>query len=1648
MNETQKRIKAYKEALPGLKERVVAVALLLAMSMAMMTSATFAWITLSRAPEVSNVTTNLAANGNLEIALVKPDGSQPDESAVGDSSAADGRNIVDANLTWGNLVNLSDPSYGLSNIVLRPALLGNTEDLISQPLKGVDYGIDGRLDLYYNEDYQFANYIINDDGSAFFKYNDPQQYGVRAISTVEYTYMNNDIKKFYELLPKPTSVQTLVVEEYSAMIGTKKNTDVLANLISVYLDDEMNGSSQGTTDATAYVADAYNLAAEFEGIVNHFGDALFELANLQIYNYYGSKNYENNLYPNTEAFFADEANWASKGIDMDCIDDYKRIRDTIHEVVHGEKTATGEYTAARDGMAEYYAYIDPDQGGSTSNKITIKEVMDVMDKLVNINTCHIYLDGIADPFTVSTLSDFVFGLIAEKGTFNGGMELLGLIDNVRAVILDGTLKDFEQLTGAKMDAKISVKASYKGFSLPIEAKSITCQVERTNIQFEKDVAATKKTADENKGDYTGVAQDTYGLAMDYWLRTNAPNSYLTLEGNVLTFTETVRAMGSDKNGDDAELFTVKVTTNVTDENGQTQPFEETIEVYILSERENEEDENSPVKEAIYNANTHMRIAFGGVATAEGQTVSTPTPLMKENVTVIGYEGENRVWNSEDDIFMSTDSTTQGNGSCYVFYATDVAQQENSLRLLSNMRVAFVDNNESSATYGKLVGLAKLDTEHPYEENGKVTLPLVLYDDGSDYLTKTDEDDGLAILKLEQNVPTRLLTLVYLDGREMSNADVFAAGNIQGQLNIQFGSTMELEPIEDEKLATQTRTITAVAKKSTASEYGSNETPITFDFDKATEPMSVDVKVTVEGDNPTNVAAIIMRQVNATQGAMEAIMPLSRSQTESGVYEGTHVFTAPGNYIIRTVRLDGIDYSLPADNDTATNKEYPRVEISGFGVDSVKVTYDNVNVNGTKKILSDKKSVSADVTLKFATGQAKLPRNVQVQFAKKGSTGDTLVTAIMGYNATTGIWSGTANFTASGEYELKYIIMDGHDNEVDAEYQKTLDITLGMKVRVRDTDASLRNKIWEGDPYSIPIMVEIRDEANNIVPYLDVVLKYGTSTSNLDTVDPPLRWNAVKGNYEGHLWISHPGIHKFICVEVSGGNTLTTTTAKPPEYICRSNDPVEFLSAEPQHEDAINQGAQSLGKLDFELIDETIFKTGVRLRNASTASLTAIFYNEEDNKEYSVIAGELDEDIGANTGYPTVTYETADGEMISEFVFTIPAGPYNNQAGKWTLKKLKLVGVTGSQKDENGFNVYHTEDNPLYIDMVPTDKNDLQVRITQVIVSAAYTKDASTAFTGNFMESKTTSPITITITDHQGNTLTDAQGSNLIKQLSLQYQLRANSWSESAANKNYGGGYTATHLGDNNGAGETDTYTITSTDGKTFTLDQVLLTYAGIYDPYTMTFEIKGFKEGQNAVKYSRGGLETMGMPSFYLKTVKPNVTIGAVTPAASVNTNFTYEKKVEKTIFGGTRSQSFEYGFTGDESYALENNELSVYAEAKEVGNADAGFICPTVQFVSANVDEQSTVTFTIPGGNLTDIQVSIPGNGTSNAYTLGKTEFVEEIDWIIYTTIGKCTVHKYIGLGDQKVESFTINRNGQIFSVAFDNPIIIHNPSVTPVKK
>ena len=108
-------------------KRLYAVVCLMLVTSLLLTSASFAWLTISRAPEVTGVTSSVGANGNLEIALGKNIG----ESAIGDSF--DKNEVTKANRTWGNLIDLSDSGYGLQEIVLRPAILNSAGGAVKHP---------------------------------------------------------------------------------------------------------------------------------------------------------------------------------------------------------------------------------------------------------------------------------------------------------------------------------------------------------------------------------------------------------------------------------------------------------------------------------------------------------------------------------------------------------------------------------------------------------------------------------------------------------------------------------------------------------------------------------------------------------------------------------------------------------------------------------------------------------------------------------------------------------------------------------------------------------------------------------------------------------------------------------------------------------------------------------------------------------------------------------------------------------------------------------------------------------------------------------------------------------------------------------------------------------------------------------------------------------------------------------------------------------------------------------------------------------------------------------------------------------------------------------------------------------------------------
>lgn len=146
-------------------------------------SATYAWLTMSLAPEVTGINTHIGANGNLEIALLN-DKTYIDPSLINTliGSSMEISDPIASNGTWGNLIDLSSEEYGLQKITLQPSRLNvrpnidGTNSIGSSILSYPEYDTDGRF-VNMNSD---TVTTVFSDGKFIYNTNN-QKYGVRCV---------------------------------------------------------------------------------------------------------------------------------------------------------------------------------------------------------------------------------------------------------------------------------------------------------------------------------------------------------------------------------------------------------------------------------------------------------------------------------------------------------------------------------------------------------------------------------------------------------------------------------------------------------------------------------------------------------------------------------------------------------------------------------------------------------------------------------------------------------------------------------------------------------------------------------------------------------------------------------------------------------------------------------------------------------------------------------------------------------------------------------------------------------------------------------------------------------------------------------------------------------------------------------------------------------------------------------------------------------------------------------------------------------------------------------------------------------------------------------------------------------------------------
>ena len=1575
--DTQKRIEEYKAKLPGVKERIAAIALMLVVSIVMMTSASYAWLTISRAPEVKGMNTTISGNGNLEIALVNPEGTTPG-NATGEESG-----LLSSNITWGNLVNLSDSSYGVDHIALRPALLSGY-NRHSTPLYGASYDASGRV-TSTSTTYSYATWKQAEDESWYFDAANPT-YGVRAIASVTYENITGNAAA-NKLMQRARDAYSTARTMYVSLITNEtlvssegvypqiKSMDALTSILQIFVQDKANyyasklgSGTYETADYSGVVTYMYRLAAAFQDVLEKEGEALLYLANLQAYL---------NGAESTETF-----------ADIDTLLKAHKAGTLSNYGVQLQSLTTfySDYTEiakAVNGLKPFAERCDPDTV-TNPEKVEWNQISTYVNYLVDINTTTIAQDRNSETFAIGKISS------------DNLMDLLGILQNCQSaktpadvVVSKGILYRMEQrlpsvstdtLEGRETTIIIRLTVNVLMVNMnntPVYARVRTTAAEPYISNLDEGTTASMENTGGNKGD--AVANDTYGMAIDMWVRTNVSGVILTLEGSLVTVME--QEYGVDKNGDPVALYVI------TNEG-------ESVEAYYLVEDD---------AANWYIASSHTLWGAAeeiGTLDDEGDpTAQSGYTIEKKMIEVVtGYDGVNRVW--EDYLglieagLMAENNTTQGGGSCYVFYA-DPSDQTRILHLLEAFTVVFVDQE------GTTLGTAKLDTEHYYSINGKTTVPLQMVTGNASY---TDEDGNyqLGITALNQNEATWVTALIYLDGQRLSNADVLAVGEIEGSLNIQFGSSVSLNNLDDEKLRNEYRNITA-----TATSGGNNSTnsqqPISFEYDG--NAREVTVTLLVEGEQPKKISAFFVRSISQSQGTRGETVAFTPNGDNT--WSATFSLTKPGNYSLRNLIVDGSNYDLD-DGVESGMDNFPTVKIEGLGIRGVTCTGLAPGVTMTADSY-----VTADVIASIDASADLMPKQVRALF--RSSTGREF-TALMSYDERQGNWSGTATITESGTYTLQYLVMDGQYTELDPEMQTTHIIYLGLTAQVWSTGVELEDGTYSNTfefkgAVNIPMQVKLFDGAGNELKAMEKVwLFYHSEGSILDQdgMSGEVTWNASTGYYEGQLQLKSGGTFFFDRVVTnfdpnnpSAGNANTIRKATlAPTFTAYVTDPPDYVGHSTVSYQFVPNGGATMN---------------VKLTNAQTSTMWA----------------EIEDLTSGATYMVPCTSRTAldvDTNLYRfNFDWTAQLGENATQDGSWQLMALYMQGVAKPNADPNEDPVWTpvtdgepTADNSYMIDL---SGESITAYVVQT-VNIAITDSAGNEYTGEVFGA----------TDANGNKTIEASeitGTFMQSHNAKAVTVTVKDWDGKAIQADVGITWQSTHQGDSadkggyTGAYQNPPAVDLTGSGTTYTLASQTFQMAGSYtSKFTVTV----------------GGVTTtVDGPNYEVWSKAPTVTVTGVTNTGSINTQISW------TVSGRfIKSVSYTYSNPNGLTSRVDttNNEVWAYAAASAdgegCGNGDAGFTRPQVTFAVAGVDSASTVTFTIPAGAANALSFSCTGNG-SKTLTLGTANTkVNEVSSIVtYTCFG------YRGHGDTvEISEVKVTRDGVTYTVNLEKPIIIHNPS------
>ena len=735
----------------GIKGKLISAIAMLLVAAIMTVSSTYAWFTLSTAPEVSGISTAVGANGALEMVLLsKNDGTW---------AYTNGSDIYgDKNTTWGNLVDLSNnANYGSNQIVLYPSVLNTSiagKVNMASPLNFPQYGADGRVTTVNGQTQLSGNY----KGTGSFVENG--DYGFRAVGTTSGLSER-------ELALRAAASQINVLKNQAQGKAEASLTAHGSTLADMAIQKVMK-------PAPVFGNKHYNAVA---GMISGLEEALALLdeAYQQAVLAWAASNLtssDNTVYNAVKAIVENDATYANIEAVIAAVEGkFDEWEGIIHTAT--QQTVTLALPTWIKGAAA--------DGATAATALEQYKVMKAQVQAAATELAALLPDGTTVPaddaeFTYEQMTTALQPLV-NMSVLKVNDLTLDQKDAIMASALNNRAVWVSMTSGSGVYADMADQCgSYKA-SIEVDAGSLLGAKEPIPMDAEMRAATTvgNPYLQEaiNEANTAGAPSDTseavpfsefYGYIIDLGFRTNAAASNLLLQQ------EGVDRIYSDNNNESTMGKGSTMIFESTTPSFSTDKVKALMRhiriVFFATEGENE----------IY---AYAKLDVDNATVSNGKV--TAMMYIYETVTAYTYN------DGSNDVTVFRSVVTSEGTTTYNYYSNYYKQDTSTL----------VHSTADAAEDATIRGV-----NGEKEENAKQV-----------EVTRAADDENYGVITaLTQNAVKHVSALVYLDGTTIQNSDVAAdaASSMTGTANFQFASDANLVPMEYGNLHTPNATTPTTA----------------------------------------------------------------------------------------------------------------------------------------------------------------------------------------------------------------------------------------------------------------------------------------------------------------------------------------------------------------------------------------------------------------------------------------------------------------------------------------------------------------------------------------------------------------------------------------------------------------------------------------------------------------------------------------------------------------------------------------------------------------------------------------------------------------------------------------------------------------------